>query len=120
MQLADTSLAVPHLQAVIAGNGQLAVDKPVRAFLVVKEASLGEATLWIFGTTADVEGKPSRGEFLSLPSWSSIKALQLLRPMACSAYLGLVHAQLRHDLVYLEVRYFGLWTWRSGLRPTRI
>ena len=78
MQLAHTSLAVPHLPAVIAGDGQLAVDKPVRAFLVVEEASLGEATLWIFGTTADVEGKPSRGEVPSLPSWLSIKALQLL------------------------------------------
>src|ERR671914_821576 len=120
MQLAHTSLAVPHLPAKVAGDGQIAVDKPVRAFLVVEEASLGKATLWIFGTTADVERKPSRGEFPSLSSWSSSKALQLLRPMACSAYLRLVHSQLGHDLAYLEAGYFGLGTWRSGLRPTSI
>src|SRR5918999_1986342 len=120
MQLAHTPLAVPHLPAKVAGDGQIAVDKPVHAFLVVEEASLGEATLWVFGTTADVERKPSRGEVLSFPSWPSIKALQLLRPMACLAYLRLVHSQLSHNLVYLKARYFGRLTWTSGLRKPSI
>src|SRR5918992_3067903 len=120
MQLTHTSLALPHLTAKVAGNRQIAVDKPVHALLVVEETSLGEATLWVFWTTADVERKPSRGEVLSLTGWLSIKALQLLRPMACLAYLRLVHSQLRHDLVYLEARYFGRLPWSSGLRPTRI
>src|SRR5918999_169735 len=120
MQLTHTSPAVPHLPTEIAGDGQLAVDKPVHAFLVVEEASLGKATLCIFGTTANVEGKPSRCEVLSFTSWPSIKALQLLRPMACLAYLWLVHSQLRHDLVYLKARCFGWLTWKPGLRPTSI
>src|ERR671915_157919 len=120
MQLTHTPLALPHLTAEITGNGQIAVHKPVDAFLIVEETSLGKATLWIFGTTADVERKPRRCEVLSLTGWLSIKALQLLRPMTCLAYLPLVHSQLRHDLVYLEARYFGRLPWGSGLRPTRI